>query len=76
MDSGGGIWKVKRLTVAENPVGFYLVHLCYGPTLEQLDESMIFGTARIRCPGSRPRPEVAPALGLSLQSAPPGFLDG
>jgi hypothetical protein len=39
----GGFWKVKRLTVAENPVGFYLVHLCYGRSLDFLDDSMILG---------------------------------
>lgn len=43
VDTDGGIWKVKRLTVAENPVGFYLVHLCYGPTVEKLDDSMVLG---------------------------------
>lgn len=42
-DAAGGFWKVKRLTVAENPAGFYLVHLCYGSTLESLDDSMILG---------------------------------
>ena len=42
-DEDGGFWKVARLTVAKAPVGFYLVHLCYGTTLDSLDESMILG---------------------------------
>lgn len=42
-DAAGGFWKVKRLTLAEHPAGFYLVHLCYGSTLESLDDSMILG---------------------------------
>ena len=43
IDGQDGLWKVARLTIAENPVGFYLVHLCYGPTLDTLSESMILG---------------------------------
>jgi hypothetical protein len=42
-DREGGHWKVKRLTVAENPRGFYLVHLCYGPSVDSLDDSMVLG---------------------------------
>jgi hypothetical protein len=42
-DGDGGFWKVKRLTLAQNPVGFYLVHLCYGKTLDSLDDSLILG---------------------------------
>jgi hypothetical protein len=43
IDHQEGLWKVARLTIAENPVGFYLVHLCYGPDLDSLSESMILG---------------------------------
>ena len=43
VDGSRGFWKVKRLTVAENPVGFYLVHLCFGHTMESLDDSMVLG---------------------------------
>jgi hypothetical protein len=42
-DRDGGHWKVKRLTVAANPVGFYLVHLCYGHSVDSLDDSMVLG---------------------------------
>lgn len=42
-DAHGAFWKVKRLTLAENPRGFYLVHLCHGSTLDALDDSMILG---------------------------------
>lgn len=41
IDTTGGLWKVKRLTVAENPAGFYLVHLTYGASLERMTDSMI-----------------------------------
>lgn len=34
---------MKRLTIASNPVGFYLVHLCYGQSLESSDDSMVVG---------------------------------
>jgi hypothetical protein len=43
VDTTGGLWKVKRLTLAANPAGFYLVHLCFGKTLDDMDESMILG---------------------------------
>ncbi len=43
IDTSGGYWKVKRLTLAENPAGFYLVHLGYGTKLESLNDSMILG---------------------------------
>jgi hypothetical protein len=43
VDGAGGFWKVKRLTVAQNPAGFYLVHLCYGEQLDSLDDSMVLG---------------------------------
>lgn len=43
LDSAGGVWKVRRLTVAENPVGFYLVHLAFGPSASELSDSMILG---------------------------------
>lgn len=42
-DFDGGVWKVKRLTVAQAPIGFYLVHLCYGPTLDAIEDSMVCG---------------------------------
>ena len=42
-DGTGGVWKVKRLTLAENPVGFYLVHLCFGVNLDSLDDSLVLG---------------------------------
>jgi hypothetical protein len=42
-DGDGAFWKVKRLTVAENPVGFYLVHLAYGTSLDNLADSLICG---------------------------------
>lgn len=43
IDGTGGFWKVKRLTIADNPVGFYLVHLCYGVNLDALDDSLVLG---------------------------------
>lgn len=45
IDALGGFWKVKRLTLATNPAGFYLVHLCFGPTRESIGDSMILGPA-------------------------------
>lgn len=42
-DSGGGFWKVRRLTIAEKPAGFYLVHLAYGESLDTMGESLILG---------------------------------
>ena len=41
--SPGVFWVVKRVTLADDPVGFYLVTLCHGPTLESLHESMVLG---------------------------------
>ena len=43
VDPTGGFWKVKRLTVADSPVGFYLVHLCHGPSIAQLEDSLVLG---------------------------------
>lgn len=43
VDGRAGFWKVKRLTIAQNPVGFYLVHLAYGSTLDVMDDSMVLG---------------------------------
>jgi hypothetical protein len=43
VDYEGALWKVKRLTLAESPPGFYLVHLCHGSSLEALHDSMILG---------------------------------
>lgn len=43
VDGVGGFWKVKRLTIAQNPAGFYLVHLCFGESLDTLDDSMVLG---------------------------------
>jgi hypothetical protein len=43
VDNSGSFWKVARITVAQNPVGFYLLHLCYGESLDDLKESMIVG---------------------------------
>jgi hypothetical protein len=43
VDCDGGLWKVKRLTLAESPPGFYLVHLCHGSSLDALKDSMILG---------------------------------
>jgi hypothetical protein len=42
-DRDGGHWKIKRLTVAANPGGFYLVHLSYGQCVDSLDDSMVLG---------------------------------
>jgi hypothetical protein len=42
-DPTGGFWKVKRLTLADDPAGFYLVHLCFGPSLEQLQDPLVLG---------------------------------
>ena len=58
MDDGGGLWKVTRLTVAQNPIGFYLVHLSYGPTLDELRDSLVLGprefAALVRDRGLKP----------------------
>lgn len=43
VDSSGGFWKVARLTIAENPKGFYLVHLSFGPSPESVESSMVLG---------------------------------
>lgn len=43
IDGSGAFWKVQRLTVTDNPAGFYLVHLCYGATLDTMDDSMVLG---------------------------------
>ena len=42
-DSKGGFWKVQRLTLAATPAGFYLVHVCFGASLDKLEESMVLG---------------------------------
>jgi hypothetical protein len=42
-DSQGGVWKVRRLTIAPNPVGFYLVHMAYGPGIDDLRDSLVLG---------------------------------
>lgn len=42
-DADGGVWKVRRLTVAETPVGFYLVHIAYGVNLDALGDSLVLG---------------------------------
>lgn len=42
-DSAGAFWKVRRLTVAENPIGFYLVHLAFGQSLDSMEESLVLG---------------------------------
>lgn len=43
VDRDGAYWKVRRLTVAQNPEGFYLVHLSFGPMLDSLEDSMVLG---------------------------------
>lgn len=42
-DSENGFWRVQRLTMAPTPVGFYLVHVSYGTSLDQLQDSMVLG---------------------------------
>lgn len=42
-DNSQGFWKVRRLTFAERPVEFYLVHLSYGPSVDDQTESCILG---------------------------------
>jgi len=39
----GGLWKVRKLTVAENPAGFFLVHLMHGKDVRGLREALVLG---------------------------------
>lgn len=43
VDPAGCYWKVRRLTIAEAPAGFYLVHLSFGTSLDKLVDSMVLG---------------------------------
>jgi hypothetical protein len=43
VDSDASFWKVTRLTRAENPAGFYLVHLAYGTSIDTLEHAMVLG---------------------------------
>lgn len=43
VDVAGGYWRVRRVTVAESAVGFYLLHLTDGRTLDALVDSMVVG---------------------------------
>lgn len=43
LDRDNGIWRVKRLTMAPTPVGFYLVHVSYGTALDKLEDSLVLG---------------------------------
>jgi hypothetical protein len=43
IDNENSYWRVKRLTVAQSPAGFYLVHLAHGSSLDALTYSMVLG---------------------------------
>jgi hypothetical protein len=56
IDKTGLLWKVTRITMAAEPAGFYLVHLCNGRTLSTLQTSVVLG----------PREFATLAAGLQL----------
>jgi hypothetical protein len=43
VDVDGGFWKVSRLTFSAIPLGFYMVHLCYGRCLDEMVHSVNLG---------------------------------
>lgn len=43
VDSTGAFWKVKKVTTTDNPAGFYIVHMCHGPTVDDMDDSLVLG---------------------------------
>jgi hypothetical protein len=43
VDRANGIWKVRRVTFADSPVGFFIVHLNFGTDLSRMGESMVLG---------------------------------
>jgi hypothetical protein len=43
VDNSGGFWRVRKLTMAPTPRGFYLVHMEYGQSLDALSDSMVLG---------------------------------
>jgi hypothetical protein len=43
VDASSSFWRVKRVTHAANPEGFYLVHLECGPTLSHVSDAGVLG---------------------------------
>lgn len=43
IDREGGYWRVRKLTTAPAPKGFYLVHMEYGATIDALSDTMVLG---------------------------------
>lgn len=56
----GTFWFVKRLTMSDDPVGFYLVTLSHGPTIHTMHESLVLGPQEfaklVRDRGLKPHP--------------------
>lgn len=43
VDSQGNYWKARRVTRADSPRGFFIVHLQHGVSEDQLRDSIVLG---------------------------------